>query len=78
MPVLGGNMKEEIQELKQEYSYSLQRYYNGIKYCEEHLDEVDIWLNELDKINYILGRLIEEINKYKMMTKEEILGGFKL
>jgi hypothetical protein len=66
-----------IYSLKHDYNHYLTRYYNGIKYCEEHIEEVDIWVNELNKISYMLGRLIEEINKYKTMTEDEILKGFK-
>lgn len=66
-----------LEELKQEYNHNLRRYYNGIKYCEEHIDEVDLWILELNKISYVLGNLIDEISQYRLMSNKEILGGFE-
>lgn len=64
-----------IEELKKEYNHNLKRIYNGYKYCEEHIEEIDRWLPELEKINYILGRLLEEIGQ---ASTKEILEGFEV
>lgn len=62
-----------LKELKQEYNKTLQRYYNGCNYIEEHIDEADKYLPKvlelLDRINQILNII--------PATKEEILNGFE-
>lgn len=62
-----------MDNLKELYNYYLRRYYIGVNYIEQHLDEADKYmpaiLDLLDRINW----LIKEIGN---MTDEEILGGF--
>lgn len=62
-----------MDNLKELYNYYLKRYYIGVNYIEQHLDEADKYmpaiLDLLDRINW----LIKEIGN---MTDEEILGGF--
>lgn len=67
-----------LEELKKEYNYNLQRYYNGIKYCEEHIDEIDIWIPELEKIMDKLGKLLADIKQYQKVSMDEEFGGFKI
>lgn len=59
--------------LKQEYNKTLQRYYNGCKYIDEHIEEADKYLpvitELLDKLNSILKKI--------PATDEEVLNGFK-
>ena len=68
----------DLNELKQEYNHNLIRLYNGDKYCQVHRDEVDRWLPEIQRITYILGRLLEEIMKQQEVSDKEILEGFEL
>ena len=68
----------DLDKLKQEYNHNLTRLYNGDKYCQEHKDEVDRWLPEIQKIIYILERLLEEITKRQEVSSKEILEGFEL
>lgn len=68
----------DLYELKQEYNHNLTRLYNGDKYCQNHKDEVDMWLSEIQKIIYILERLLEEIMKQQKVSIKEILEGFEL
>jgi len=65
-----------LTELKQEYNYNLTRYYNGIKYCEEHINEIEKWIPELEKIIYKLGWLLEEIRRNQEVSNKEEFGGF--
>lgn len=62
-----------MDNLKELYNHYLRRYYTGVNYIEQHLDEADKYmpaiLDLLDRINL----LIKEIGN---MTDEEILGGF--
>lgn len=61
--------------LKVTYNHTLQRYYNGCNYIEQHLEEMDkyipIILELLDKLNLI-------IKKIGNMTEKEILEGFTI
>lgn len=67
-----------LDDFKYDYNYYLRRYYNGCKYCSEHIDEVDKWLPELLDIMDNINLLGIEISKYIEMTEEEILHGFKI
>ena len=67
-----------LDKLKQEYNHNLTRLYNGDKYCQDHKGEVNRWLPEIQKIIYILGRLLEEIMKQQEVSDKEILEGFEL
>lgn len=62
-----------MDNLKELYNYYLRRYYTGVNYIEEHLDETDKYLpavlDLLDRLNWL-------IQKIGNMTDEEILGGF--
>ena len=64
-----------MEELKREYNYNLQRFYNGCKYCEEHIEEIDMWTPELNKIMDKLGDLLNRIGK---ASTKEIMEGFKI
>ena len=60
-------------KLKESYNHYLRRYYTGVNYIEQHLDEADKYMPAiLDLIN----RLEFLIQKIGNMTTEEILGGF--
>lgn len=71
-------MVDKLYQLKWEYNNTLNRYYNGCNYIEEHLEEADkylpVVLELLDKINNIL----EQIQKKQFISEAEILGGFEL
>lgn len=62
-----------MEDLKQQYNYLLQRYYNGCNYIDEHIEEAEkylpVILELLNKINAIL--------KIIPATDEEVLNGFK-
>ena len=62
-----------MEKFKELYNIYLRRYYTGVNYIEEHLDETDKYmpaiLDLLDRLNWL-------IQKIGNMTDEEILGGF--
>lgn len=62
-----------MDKFKELYNYYLRRYYMGVNYIEQHLDEADKYmpavLDLLDRLNWL-------IQKIGNMTDEEILGGF--
>lgn len=68
----------DLYKLKQEYNHNLERLYNGEKYCQEHIDEIDKWYPEFKKIFDRLNYVLEEIEKQYKPTKKEISEGFEL
>ena len=63
-----------MQKIKEIYNKTLQRYYNGCNYIEEHLEECDKYLPEVMKL---LNTLNEVLVRIPNATEEEILNGFK-
>ncbi len=63
-----------MQRLKETYNQTLQRYYNGCNYIEEHLEETDKYL---PKVLELLDKLNKILEKIPNATKEEILNGFE-
>ena len=66
-----------MEELKKEYNYNLQRFYNADKYLRQHPEEVNMWLNEVMKIKDRLENILDEIMKEINVTEEETANGFK-
>lgn len=62
-----------MQKLKELYNKTLQRYYNGCNYIEEHIQETDKYLPEVMKLLDTLNQILKRIPA----TEEEILNGFK-
>lgn len=63
-----------MNKLKQIYNKTLERYYNGCNYIEEHIDECDKYLPTVLKL---LGVLNQMLKRMPNATEEEILNGFK-
>lgn len=63
-----------MQKLKELYNKTLQRYYNGCNYIEEHVEEADKYL---PKLLELLDTLNEVLKRIPNATEEEILNGFK-
>ena len=65
-------------QLKWEYNNTLNRYYNGCNYIEEHIEDESKYLPAvLDLLNKI-NILLKKIQEKQTVTEEEILGGFEL
>lgn len=62
-----------MQKIKELYNKTLQRYYNGCNYIEEHTQEADKYLPEVLKILDTLNQILIRVPA----TEEEILNGFK-
>jgi len=65
-------------ELKWNYNYNLNRYYNGCNYIEEHINEADKYLPELMSIKENIEILLDEIMKHQQVSENEILNGFDI
>lgn len=70
---------KNVQTLKKEYNYNLNRYYNGCNYLSEHPEDFDKYIGSLTQIKDNVENLLNQIidNKVKVTTKE-ILEGFSL
>lgn len=68
----------DLNELKMDYNFNLNRFYNGCNYLDEHPEDCDKYLNELFKVYNKVNELIEEIEKYQKVTSDEVLGGFAI
>ncbi len=62
-----------MQKIKELYNTTLQRYYNGCNYIEEHIEELDKYLPNVMKLLDTLNQILKRIPA----TEEEILNGFK-
>ena len=62
-----------MQKIKELYNTTLQRYYNGCTYIEEHIEKVDKYLPNVMKLLDTLNQILKRIPA----TEEEILNGFK-
>lgn len=70
--------RKQIHELKWNYNYNLNRYYNGCNYIEQNKQDTDKYLAELLSIKEKLEILLTEIMENERVSEEEILNGFKL
>ena len=64
----------ENKELKRQYNYLLQRYYNGCNYLHNNPKEWYKYLPEVTKLLNILNKILEKVPA----TNEEVLNGFKI
>jgi len=65
-------------ELKMEYNYNLNRYYNGCDYIEQHPDETNKYIDEVMKLLAKVNEILDKITNQEMITEKEILGGFEI
>lgn len=67
-----------VEELKMEYNYILNRYYNGCNYIESHPDEFENYINIVMKFKKQLEELLAKIESIQLVSEDDILGGFKI
>lgn len=65
-------------ELKMEYNYNLNRYYNGCDYIEQHPEQSDKYINDVMKLLTKVNEILDKITNQEMVTEKEILGGFEI
>lgn len=70
--------EKAMYELKWNYNYNLNRYYNGCNYIAEHTNEADKYLPELMSIKENIDILLDEIMKHGQVSENEILNGFDI
>lgn len=63
-----------MQNIKQQYNKTLQRYYNGCNYIDEHIEEIDKYL---PAVKELLNKINDILKQIPNATEEEILNGFK-
>lgn len=61
-----------MQNLKELYNQTLQRYYNGCNYIEEHQE-----YKYIPVVQELLNKLNKILEKIPQATEEEILNGFE-
>lgn len=71
-------MVDKLYQLKWEYNHTLNRYYNGCNYIEEHSEEADKYLPVVLEFLGKINNLLEQIQKKQLISEAEILGGFEL
>ena len=71
-------MVDKLYQLKWEYNHTLNRYYNGCNYIEEHSEEADKYLPVVLELLEKINNLLEQIQKKQLISEAEILGGFEL
>lgn len=62
-----------METLKKAYNHTLQRYYNGCNYIEEHPEEIEKYMPVIQE----LLRTMDSILSVVPSTEEESLNGFK-
>ena len=67
-----------MEDIKKEYNYILNRYYNGCNYVEENPEEFDKYISEIMKFKTKLDEILTKIEKHEKVSKKEILEGFKI
>ena len=67
-----------LEELKMDYNFNLNRLYNGCNYLDEHPEDCDKYLNELFKVYNKVDVIIRQIEKSQEVTSDEVLGGFEI
>lgn len=67
-----------VEELKKQYNYILNRYYNGCNYVEANPDEFNQYIEKIMEFKRKLDEIVTEIEKREKVTQSEILGGFKI
>ena len=67
-----------IQELKMQYNYLLNRYYNGCNYVEVNPDQFNKYIEKIMDFKKELEEILIEIEKQYKVTEDEILGGFEI
>lgn len=67
-----------VDELKIEYNYILNRYYNGCNYVEAHPEEFEKYIDKIMAFKEKLDNLITQIGKKEKIDENQILGGFKI
>lgn len=68
----------DIKKYKEMYNHLLKRYQNGINYITEHPDKADDYVEDINKMQEIASFFLKEIMRKEEVSKDEILGGFKI
>lgn len=70
--------EKAMYDLKWNYNYCLNRYYNGCRYIQKHGKKAEKYYEEIFSIIDSLNALLKEIMGQQEVTDDEILYGFKI
>ncbi len=68
----------DIKKYKEMYNHLLQRYLDGINYITDHPEKVDDYVKDINEIQSVAEFFLKEIMRKQKVSKDEILGGFKI
>ena len=68
----------DIKKYKEMYNHLLQRYQDGINYITNNPDKVDDYVKDINEIQSVAEFFLKEIMRKQKVSKDEILGGFKI
>ena len=68
----------DIKKYKEMYNHLLQRYQDGINYITDHTEKVDDYVKDINEIQSVAEFFLKEIMRKQKVSKDEILGGFKI
>ena len=68
----------DIKKYKEMYNHLLKRYQDGINYITNNPDKADDYVEDINKMQEIASFFLKEIMRKEEVSKDEILGGFKI
>lgn len=68
----------DIKKYKEMYNHLLKRYQDGINYITDHPEKVDNYVEYINEIQSVASFFLKEIMRKEKVSKDEMLGGFKI
>lgn len=68
----------DIKKYKEMYNHLLKRYQDGINYITNNPDKADDYVEDINKMQEVASFFLKEIMRKEEVSKDEILGGFKI
>lgn len=60
------------------YNHLLKRYQDGINYITNNPDKADDYVEDINEMQSVAEFFLKEIMRKQNVSKDEILGGFKI
>lgn len=68
----------DIKKYKEMYNHLLKRYQDGINYITNNPDKADDYVEDINEMQSVTEFFLKEIMRKQNVSKDEILGGFKI